>query len=273
VKRRVALSLGALGDFLLTLPLLRELRPVGLLSRAVYRVLLPGWLENTAFLPIDGALGTRLFTPDAVFPTQLADLVAGAEIHVFSRPDGLLERNLNRHGAGRLVRLVWHDPRPTAPPHVVARYFADAGLVLPSDWLTTPAMPVAEIGDSLWIHAGSGSPAKTLPIALLVRHAQDWQQETGQPVIISYGEADLALRQPVQQAMATAGIPVEEVVCPTLGELRAQLARRARRFLGADTGVTHLAAALGKEVHVGFRATDPAIWQPLGRCQVFALPR
>lgn len=268
MKRHVALSLGALGDFLLTLPLLRELRPVGLLSRAVYRALLPEWLEDAAFLSIDGALGTRLFTPDAVFPAQLADLVAGAEVHVFSQPDGLLERNLSRHGASR---LVWHDPRPIAPPHVVARYFATAGLPLPPDWLTSPVMPGGEIGDSLWIHAGSGSSAKTLPIPLLVRHALDWRQETGQPVIVSYGEAELALRQPIRQAMDAAGIASEEVVCPTLGELREQLAHRARRFLGADTGVTHLAAALGKEVIVGFRATDPAIWQPIGRCRVCTL--
>ena len=264
MNRQVAICLGALGDFLLTLPLLRELRTVAILSRAAYRALLPDWLEDAPFLPIDGALGTRLFTPEAAFPPALAEVVADAEVQIFARSDDLLGHNLRRHGARR---LVWHDPRPTAPPHVVARYFANAKIPLPPDWLTTPVMPSDEPGDALWIHAGSGSPAKSLPLPLLVQHAKEWQQETGQPVVVSFGEADLALRAPLRTVFSEAGIGYEEVVCPTLGELRAQLANRARRFLGADTGVAHLAAALGKDVTVGFRTTDPAIWRPIGHCQ------
>lgn len=264
MKRQVAICLGALGDFLLTLPLLHELRPVAVLSRAAYRALLPGWLEDAGFLPIDGALGTRLFTPNAAFPPPLAEVVAGADIQIFSRPDDLLGRNLLRHGA---QRLVWHDPRPTAPPHVVVRYFADAEIPLPPNWLTTPVMPTDQPGDALWIHPGSGSPAKSLPLPLLVQHASEWCRETGQPVVVSFGEADLALRTPVRTVLSEAKIGYEEVVCPPLGELRAKLASRARRFLGADTGVTHLAAALGKDVTVGFRTTDPTIWCPIGHCR------
>jgi ADP-heptose:LPS heptosyltransferase len=80
--------------------------------------------------------------------------------------------------------------------------------------------------------------------------------------VTSFGEADLALQAPL--ATLLAGLPVREVVLPPLAELRAQLAAEATAYLGADTGVTHLAAALGIPTEALFVTTDPAIWRPLG---------
>jgi heptosyltransferase-2 len=268
VKRFVAIGFGALGDFLLTLPLLRELRArgtVALIARAAYRALLPDWLGDATFLPVDGPTGGQLFAPGGALSPALRELVDGADIHVFARTDDLLTANLERHAA---KSIVWHDPRPTAPPHIVARYFAEAHLPLPDGWLGTPAMPVDTAGDALWIHAGSGSPGKSLPLPFLADRAADWHQSTGQSVLVSFGEADLALQEPLAGAFGRRGVPYAEAVCPTLAELRRQLGERARLYLGADTGVTHLAAALGRRTVVGFRSTDPAIWRPLGDCHV-----
>ena len=268
MRQQVAISLGALGDFLLTLPLLRELSqrsPVAVIARSAYRALCPDWLADRPFLAVDGTTGTQLFTPNARFSSPLAETVAGAVAQVFAAEDDLLRTNLLRHGAHR---VVFHDPRPPKPPHIVQRFFAAADIVPPAGWPSSPTMPAAPAGDALWIHAGSGSPAKSLPLPFLARRAQCWRAETGLPVVISFGEADLMLRGPLRDAFAGAGTIYEELVCPSLGELRAALARRAKRYLGADTGVTHLAAALGKEVLVGFRTTDPDIWQPIGNCRV-----
>ena len=268
MRHQVAISLGALGDFLLTLPLLRELSqqsPVAVIARSAYRALCPDWLASRPFLAVDGAAGTQLFTPKARFSSPLAGTVAGAVIQVFAAEDNLLRTNLLGHGAHR---VVFHPPRPTQPPHIVQRFFATADIAPPADWLSSPTMPAAPAGDALWIHAGSGSPAKSLPLPFLARCAQCWQAETGLPLVVSFGEADLPLRGPLRDAFARAGTAYEELVCPSLGELRTALARRTKRYLGADTGVTHLAAALGKEVLVGFRITDPHIWQPIGNCRV-----
>jgi heptosyltransferase-3 len=40
--------------------------------------------------------------------------------------------------------------------------------------------------------------------------------------------------------------------------------RRARIFVGNDSGISHLAAAVGTPVVAFFRASDPAIWAPRG---------
>ena len=264
----VAITLGALGDFLLILPLLRELRRTGattVVARGAYRALCPEWLSDSPFLAVDGPVGTWLFTPEARFGAPLAPALAGAVVRIFAKEDELLRGNLLRNGA---AEVFFHDPRPTAPPHIVERFFRAAGVALPPDWLERPSMPAGISGDALWIHAGSGSPAKNLPLAFLAAQAVAWHRERAAPVVVSFGEADLGLRDPLRRAFASAGVAYEEVLCPTLAELRSGLASRAARYLGADTGVTHLAAALGKEVVVGFRATDPALWRPLGTCRI-----
>jgi len=46
--------------------------------------------------------------------------------------------------------------------------------------------------------------------------------------------------------------------------LRTSLASRATAFLGNDTGVTHLAAALAIPTEAVFLATNPDIWSPVG---------
>jgi heptosyltransferase-3 len=48
-----------------------------------------------------------------------------------------------------------------------------------------------------------------------------------------------------------------------LSELSLAL-NECRLFVGHDTGVTHLAAAVGTPTVALFGATDPAVWAPLG---------
>jgi ADP-heptose:LPS heptosyltransferase len=115
----------------------------------------------------------------------------------------------------------------------------------------------------LWLHAGSGSPAKNVPLAWLAARARAWlAAHPGGRLVTSFGEADLALRAPL--AALLAGLPVTELVLPLLTELRARLAAEATAYLGADTGVTHLAATLGIPTEALFVTTDPAVWRPLG---------
>jgi len=264
-----AIVLGALGDFVLTLPLLCALRqrgPVALCTRGGYRVLLPAALADLPFVDTEGPAGAMLFTAGAPLPPPLDALLSGAEVHAFVRSDPVLERRCRKAGARR---IVWHPPRPTSPPHLVARSFAEAGIELPPGLLETPVMPrPAGTARALWLHPGSGSPAKSIPPAELVRLAAREAGAHSGRLIVSFGEADLALQEPVGAALAGAGLRFDAVVCPSLGELRRYLERDAAAFIGPDTGVTHLAAALGIPVTAVFRTTDPAIWRPVGSVQV-----
>jgi heptosyltransferase-3 len=50
---------------------------------------------------------------------------------------------------------------------------------------------------------------------------------------------------------------------PDLYELACWL-RQARIFVGNDSGISHLAAAVGTSVHAFFRTTNPNVWAPRG---------
>jgi ADP-heptose:LPS heptosyltransferase len=270
-ERSVALVLGALGDFVLTLPLLCALRrggPLALWTRGPYRALLPAALADLPFVDTDGSAGALLFAEGRPLPSALSSQLRDAAAHVFLSPDPGLERRFRQAGA---ARVVWHCPRPTSPPHLVERFFAAAGIESPAGLLDTPVMPrSAKAAGALWLHPGSGSPAKSIPAAELAEFAIRGRALLNGPLIVSFGEADLALLEPVRKAFAARDLAFEEILCPSLRELRRRLEEEAAAFVGPDTGVTHLAAALGIAVTAVFRVTDPAIWRPLGIVRVVA---
>jgi hypothetical protein len=47
----------------------------------------------------------------------------------------------------------------------------------------------------------------------------------------------------------------------------------ADAYVGNDSGITHLAAAVGVPVLASFRTTDPAVWSPRGRARVRVIQR
>jgi ADP-heptose:LPS heptosyltransferase len=58
-------------------------------------------------------------------------------------------------------------------------------------------------------------------------------------------------------------LPGAEIRIPNLYELACRLAD-ARIFIGNDSGIAHLAAAVGTPVVALFGATDPRVWAPRG---------
>lgn len=81
----------------------------------------------------------------------------------------------------------------------------------------------------------------------------------GLPSIANFGPGEEELVRAVEQTSAGAAQPL----CCSLGELIA-LTRRARLFIGGDSGPTHLAAALAVPVVAIFGPTDPARNGPYG---------
>ena len=105
------------------------------------------------------------------------------------------------------------------------------------------------------IHPGSGSPRKNWPLERWVELAGRWRGQA--PLLIVGGEADT----PAVAALAAFG---EVALNLPLPELARRLAA-CRLFLGHDSGVSHLAAALGTPCVLLFGPTDPAVWAPPGK--------
>jgi heptosyltransferase-2 len=85
-----------------------------------------------------------------------------------------------------------------------------------------------------------------------------------QPVLLILGEAELAgWSASTTTRLARVGRELRLACNLPLPELAAALAR-SRLFLGHDSGVSHLAAAVGAPCVLLFGPSDPAMWAPPG---------
>ena len=112
------------------------------------------------------------------------------------------------------------------------------------------------IGDFAILNPGAGWGAKRWPAE---RYGQvAWELASlGLRTILNYGPGEQELAQAAQSASGAGEIMRAEIMNCTITELIA-LTRRARIFIGGDTGPLHLAAALGIPVVAIFGPTDPA---------------
>ncbi len=106
-----------------------------------------------------------------------------------------------------------------------------------------PRIPCSSaVGEFAVIHPFAASPRKCWPLARF---------------------QELARRMPVQWCCGPEENLPSAVRIPDLYELGCWIAS-ARVFVGNDSGITHLAAAVGTRTVALFGSTDPAVWAPRG---------
>jgi heptosyltransferase-2 len=253
MKSILLLRGGALGDFLLTLPLLRALRR----EYPEARIEIVG-NATAARLAVDAKL---LQAAHSQQEARWAGLYT----------TGTLPPSLSRWlGDFDLVILGWPDAEGEAARHFPIRpgqaflAIASGGLV-PFVPLPLAAEAEAEARARVTlsrpyvaIHPGSGSVRKNAPPEL-------WRETLARlsplPVLVVLGEADSRLT-PLFRSLVSPRIQLAE--CWELPVLGAALAQ-ALAYAGHDTGITHLAAAVGTTTHALFGPTDPEVWTPFGR--------
>jgi len=259
---------GGLGDFIVSLPLLRALSSrrtwICLVTRRAYLELVPPECRYDAFVDSDSAAAAQLYAPEDVsdmLASPLAAWCSGASLYLFARNDPGWASALQMF---RPKRILWLDPHPSSPPHVSERFLLADGMPAGENALLTPLWPKRNTGRHLWLHPGSGSPRKNAPIGVFASFAERWLRSNDGDVIASFGEADQDLVSRFADTMEERRVPYRLVQPAGLGALRDQLARAAKLYVGNDSGVSHLAGALGIPVVVMFSCTDPRIWHPLG---------
>jgi len=114
------------------------------------------------------------------------------------------------------------------------------------------------IGNFAVLNPGAGWGAKRWPAERYGEVARKLAEQ-GVQSILNYGPGEEEL---VRAAEVASGGTAKAMTC-TISELIA-LARRARLFIGGDTGPLHLAAALQVPVVATFGPTDPARNGPYG---------
>ncbi len=250
----------ALGDFVLTWPILRALgAPTAVASTWSKAALAGRAFDHVRPVDIEMIEFTRLYAEGG--PTSVSPMVgelfeqATRIISFVSRGDDAWAENVRRLAPQAEVACV--PPRPPADwtRHVTAWH--DACLRRQGVDLT-PAPPAATGVRSgpVVVHPGSGGAEKCWPrqrFEALIRTLPRALPVLGEVERETWPDADLELWR---SELAARDLR-------SLDELDDVL-RSASAYVGNDSGPTHLAAQLGLPTTALFGPTDPARWAPQG---------
>ncbi len=279
---------GALGDLLLAGPALIAVRrhyPGARLTGLGHPErwgLLSGTLSLAAVWDSGASLWARLFA-DGPLPAELRDRLAAFQLALVCSPDPGTPVTARLRQAG-IPAVHWLPSFPENGREAVAArqacHLAGLGLRLePESFRLTPPDQAPEVelpefpGRRPWLAVapGSGQAAKNWPLAHYyeVSRTLAWEYKLG--VVWLAGPAE-APQLPYLQGLAAAQGHLL-LAGAKLAQVAAVLSR-CRLFLGNDSGLTHLAAAIGgPEVVALFGPTDPRIWAPMGsRVRILAGP-
>lgn len=263
---------------------------------------LPGRSVVQRVSSFDRADLAPLFQPAAVPGEALRSYLDSFDLILSyaTAPDHAFARNLARVTRNR---VLLHDPRPpdrhlhmsiylqqvlaergVVPDpgypvlHLMAADQQDAGCWLEAHRLA-PRPPAGRTGDAplVAIHPGSGSPAKNWPAARFAALASHLQRERGARLLLISGPADEAAVHTMRQHMnALQPTPSQGMSAALQQEqdpillhdlplpLLAAILSRCQLYVGNDSGVSHLAAAVGVPTVAIFGPTDPHVWAPRG---------
>jgi len=275
LKKILIIHQGALGDFIMTFPIMIELRKthfqvdalcqkkLGDLARKLNLIERSFPLESAAFAPLYGGLSDRIDLQTATFLQSYDRII----LFSFSRS---LQANMERFGAPVVLRI---PPRPPVGEKIhVSRFLwsrlARAGLLEKAGLMSEASTVIQHLTlqrcieaapGPVLIHPGSGSRKKNWPLENFIRLEKMLRKDGLQAEFI-LGPAETYLREGLAASPAT--IPPIHIVDDLLQVLR--LIKSACGFIGNDSGLSHLAAITGLPVTAVFGPSDPVRWKPPG---------
>ncbi len=249
---------GGIGDFILSCPAIAALSaeaPIELVGVRSRLDLAVEWgFARTAY-DFDAVDFSTAFTNPS--PRLREFLGAFDRAVVWMRDDGPITRAFRACGVARV------DTYPGLPPdawpgHASEYYLSCLGLEASC---TPPHWPLSSTGSfgqdyDIVIHPGSGSPKKNWPLERFLELADALRaSERNVAWVLGPAERDFEMHRSLGD--------IDLVQASSLVKLAHRLSK-AKLYIGNDSGITHLAAALGCPTIAIFGPTDPAKWGPIG---------
>ncbi|MHA3770643.1 glycosyltransferase family 9 protein [Verrucomicrobiota bacterium sgz303538] len=271
---------GAIGDFILTLPaikLLREAFPNAHLEIMGYQhiiALAEDRFYADATRSIEYGAMAGFFIPNGTLVPELAEYFGGFQqiVSFLFDPDGIFENNLKRAGAKNVLKAYYkiddseHAARQLARPlQQLALYLDESGAtVYPSDDDRLKARQLlTPVGERplIALHPGSGSGKKNWSVENWAELAGRLLAAESRPMLaLVGGEADRDQIATLSSALDSHSlIQAQDLPLPVL----AAVFEQCRLFLGHDSGISHLAAAVETPCVLLFGPTDPSVWAPV----------
>lgn len=251
---------GAIGDFILTLPVLRLLKDsIPLCHLEVMGYLSIATLAQAAGLAdtvrsLDHRTMAPLFAKNAAIDEALAEHLRSFNLIVsyLFDPDGHFRASMERIGVKTLIESphrVQNDG--THASRQLARSLEKLAFFLEEEHLLKTHFPRRNVEKGrIAIHIGSGSETKNWPLDRWMALADKMGDAE---VIFITGEAEEERGMRITDRPNWHALP--------LSELASRLSTCAA-FFGHDSGISHLAAACGVPSLLLFGPTDPAVWAP-----------
>jgi heptosyltransferase III len=277
---------GAIGDFILTLPVLAALREQFAEARVevlgyphIARLALVGGLTH-AVHSIEARPLAGFFARGGDLDPDLAAYFAGFALILsyLYDPDGIFRENVSRCSKAQFIAGP-HRPDDQQHVHATEVFLKPLEHLAIFEANPVPRLPVAAARPrpgggggacshdptpaadrpTLALHPGSGSESKNWPEPLWRRLLERLIQETCWQFLLVCGEAE-----GTRLDRLVAGLPPERIEVARslpLPELAARLAG-CFAFVGHDSGITHLAAAVGLPGLALWGPTDATVWCP-----------
>lgn len=266
---------GALGDFITSLPLISQINgshygPVTLLGNPNNISLASASHHIGGGIDCNSALVGSFFRDRPDHPALARFLQPYRLILLFTVPQSPLAKNFRDCTT---VPIIVHPPFPEKHIHITEYHLEllnRLALPAPPAIKAVPFIPVssdpeAQITpppkpDSLIIHPGSGSRLKNWPFERFLTVADTFRKQ-GIPISWLTGPAEYHVTIPSQDSR------YYDLSLPQC----CHLLKNGAVFLGNDSGIAHLAAAITIPSVVLFGPSNPAIWAPRGRNRITIL--
>lgn len=287
VRSVLILHQGALGDFILALPSLASLRRTFPDARFVL-VGYPRILELVEkrfyadeIYSVDQKGMASFFVQGGALDRGLSGFFASFDlIVVFGKGGGTtISENLKRVSRGTLLQVNSFPPWDEGihlSDHLLSeltRHGIGIGERVPRLYLNESdrawarlfwdrqGVPSLERRETILLHPGSGSRKKVWPIERFLEIADHLGKRIRKRVLVVIGPAEAGETE--RRFQAVAAPPTILVKGLSLLQL-ASVMEGCGAFVGNDSGVSHLAAALGVPTLAIFGPTDPRMWSPRG---------
>ena len=273
---------GAIGDFILTLPAIHALRD----KHPTARMEIMGYTHITklaherfyadAVRAMDHRSVAGFFAARSELDPELSSYFRSFEVVIsyLYDPDHIFATNLERAGVKRLSAT---DGRPTQMIHAMEHL---------SKWLPDLDIPHQIQAPRLYhsledsakadaflaslhkpfvaLHIGSGSTFKTWLVERYLELAE-WLKSRNIHVLVLDGPADIETATPFwKDSRSKNCLRVHGQELPVV----AAILQRCSVFVGNDSGISHMAAAVGTPTIAIFGTTDPRLWGPRGKSVV-----
>jgi heptosyltransferase-3 len=268
---------GAIGDFILTLPAIAALRrqfPDAHLEVLGYPHIIQlaqagGLVDRVQSIEARALAG--FFARRGILAEDLAEYFSEFDIILsyLYDPDDIFKTNVARCSTAQFV-VGPYRPNETEKVHATKVYLRPLERFAIFDADNVPRLNIGPSTNgvenqkrqnppTLALHPGSGSEKKNWPEAKWANLLQHLVNTTDFNLLLIGGEAEgerlqrLAAALPITRTKVAQSLPLTEL---------AQMIQPCATFIGHDSGISHLAAALGLPGIVLWGNTSEEIWRP-----------